>query len=151
MRYKFNIQPENCKYIVDENKRKVICIIENTRNTFISFAAHNFVIDVDYMDWSAVSHRSLSKQLEMPNRFWGIATCDENDTWDEETGKLVAFSKAKDKLNKSFFKRANLYVFTIDKYLNDAVDMLNRLGTKLENSTEMRHKKIAEIVGEPEV
>ena len=30
MRSKLNIHPEDCRFIVNEEKRKVICLIENT-------------------------------------------------------------------------------------------------------------------------
>lgn len=151
MSYKFNVAQEDCKYIIDRDKRKVVCLIENTKFMFTDFMNHNFVIAVDPFFTYSQSYKSLYPQLLMPNRFWGIATCDESDEWDEEVGKLIAYSRAKDKLNKSFFKRANCYVDTMDKYLNDSVDILNRLGDKLTASTERRHKKIADIIGEPEV
>lgn len=153
MNYKFNIKPEDCNYIINKDKRKIVCIIEKTRNMFVNFAERNFVLSPTCVDdpWGIIPHRELGSQLLMPNRFWGIATCSEDDEWDEETGKLIAYSRAKDKLNKSFFKRADLYVKTLDRYVNDSIDVLNRLGEKLEISTERRYKKISNALGEQEV
>ena len=148
MSYKFNVKPEDCYYIIDENKRKVVCLIENTKFMFLNFAKKNFKIPYYEVDWSKNPAKQLSNKLRMPNRFCGVATCSEEDEWDEETGKLIAYSRAKDKLNKSFFKRANLYISTLDKYLNDAVDMLNKLGARLEESTERRYNKISTILGD---
>lgn len=153
MNYKFNIKPEDCNYIINKDKRKIVCIIEKTRNMFVNFAERNFVLSPMDIDdpWKIIPHRELGPQLLMPNRFWGIATCSEDDEWDEEIGKLIAYSRAKDKLNKSFFKRADLYVKTLDRYINDSIDVLNRLGEKLEISTERRYKKISNALGEQEV
>ena len=86
----------------------------------------------------------------MPRRFVGIATCDPNDEFSVEAGKLIAFSKAKDKVQTSFFKRADLYVNTLDNWLQDAVEAINNYGKKLTENTKRRHQKIAELIGEPE-
>lgn len=152
MSYKFNVKPEECKYYIDEEKRKIVCVIDHTENMFINFADHNFVLTADCVDniWRDSRRTRLYDQLKMPSRFWGIATCNPEDEWNEETGKLIAYSQAKDKLNKSFFKRANRYVDTLDKHLNNSVAILNKLGDRLEVSTERRHKKISDIIGVPE-
>ena len=152
MKYKFSVRPEDCRYIVDEEKRKVICLIENTENMFTAFATKNFEIPYDCMDslWVTATPKHLHDKLRMPKRFWGIATCAEGDEWNEEKGKLLAFSKAKDKLDKSFFKRANLYVDTFDKSLNNAVVILNSLGDKLAANTMRRHEKLEELLGDTE-
>ena len=34
---KLNISSKDCKYIVDKNKRKVICIIDATEYLFLNF------------------------------------------------------------------------------------------------------------------
>jgi len=148
MKYKFNIHPEDCRYIVNEDKRKVICIIDDTEKLFINFANKNFEIPYDCTDTYFGNKSNLRPRLLMPKRFWGVATCDESDVWDEEIGKKLAFSKAKDKLNNSFVKRANLYVQTFDKYLDRAVEMLNNVCFKLNTSTDHRHNKLDALLGE---
>ena len=152
-KYKFNVKPSDCRYIVNEEKRTVVCLIENTDRMFIHFAENNFDIPWDCMD-SLWSHKPMNKlfhkKFYMSKRFWGIATCSEDDEWDVEKGKFLAFSRAKDKLNKSFFKRANLYVNTFDKSLNDAVSILNNLGEKLTVNTDRRNERIKELFGEDE-
>lgn len=150
MRSKFNIHPEDCRFIVNEEKRKVICLIENTDALFVDFADNNFDIPYDCMTLFGSrrpSKKNFYKKLYMPKRFWGIATCAEDDEWDVEKGKLLAFSKAKDKLNQSFFKRADLYISTFDRSLNDAVVILNNLGAKLTASSKHRHEKIDKLIG----
>ena len=150
MKYRFNVKPENCHYIVNEEKRKVVCLIENTKYSFINFANDNFIISPDNLSspWAIPNIRNLRDRLLMPNRFCGIATCSDTDEWNEETGKLIAYSRAKDNLNKSFFKRANFFINTVDRHIGDAIDILNMLGQKLEVSTDRRHKKIKNIIGE---
>ena len=150
-KYKFNVKPSDCRYIINEEKRTVVCLIEHTDCLFIHFAENNFDIPWDCMYYlcnSKPMNRSLRKKFFMPKRFWGIATCAEDDEWDVEKGKFLAFSRAKDKLNKSFFKRANLYIDTFDTFLNDAVLILNNLGEKLSVNAERRDKRIKELFGE---
>lgn len=151
MKYKFNIHPKDCRYIINEDKRKIICIIDDTENLFINFADKNFKIPYYCTDDYFNKEKSMYSKLLMPKRFWGIATCDENDIWNEEIGKKLAFSKAKDKLNNSFVKRANLYVNTFDRYLDHAVEILNNVCGKLNTSTDHRHNKLEVLLGEADV
>ena len=151
MRDKFNNHPEDCRYIIDEDKRKVICIIEDTEKIFIDVATYNFKIPYDCTDTYFGNKNNLFPKLLMPKRFCGIATCNKDDVWDEEIGKKLAFSKAKDKLNKSFVKRANLYVHTFDNYLDRAVEMLTNICDKLNASIEHRHNKLDVLLGEADV
>ena len=144
---KINLTKENARYIVNEEKGKVVCIFENTDNMFLDYARNNLKIATN-CDSSFKS--KLYPRLYMPNKFIGVATCDANDTFSIETGKLIAYNKAKNKIQRSFFKRANLYINTIDKWLNEAMDSINRYGEKLETNTARRHDKIVGLVGEPE-
>jgi hypothetical protein len=146
---KYNITPNDCKFIINKDNKTVVCIYEGSARTFIDFANHNFNVKT-YCDSSYTSYRfsPLMDKLYMPNKFIGVATCSENDEWNEEIGKKVAFSRMKDKLNRSFFKRANLYVKTIDKWMDDAVYLINTVGQKLEVNQEKRHNLIKSYVGE---
>ena len=51
-------------------------------------------------------------------------------------------------LLKSFFKRANTYINTLDNWVNEAANTLNALGEKLTINKEKRHNHIKELVGE---
>ena len=73
----------NVKYIIDKSNRKVICLIENTREAFYHFmydwnTKTDFVFRIDY------------KKYKMNNAFRGVATCSPNDEWDEKLGKQIA-------------------------------------------------------------
>ena len=149
----FNIKPtdERVKYIVNEDKKVVVCVIEHTRELFNDFCNKNFKISARTTDfWPREPHRNLFEKLNMPDRFVGQAYCSVNDEWNVDTGKLIAFSRAKDNLNKSFFKRANLYVNTLDKWANEAADVLDQIGVKLSVNTEHRHNLIDSILGPEE-
>jgi len=143
-----NITKENARFIVNPEKRKVVCIIEDTRDLFINFVEKNLPIKTYCRSMWGDKH--FEKQLLMPNRFIGIATCDITDEWNEETGKLIAFSRAKDNLHKSFFKRANTYINNIDDWLTEAVERINTYGDKITRNTERRHNRIAALLGEEE-
>jgi len=149
---KFNIKPSDAKYIIDEKNRVVVCRIENTRHLFQNFVNKNFKIgpNCDEMLWVSTVRPTLSDKLIMPNRFVGVAKCSQDDEWSEETGKLIAFSRAKDKLNKSFFKRANTYINCLDKWTNEAAATLRNIGNKLTINTQHRHNLIKSIIGDDE-
>lgn len=146
---KINITKDKARFIVNEDARKVICIIDHTSNLFVDYADKNLKIRPDCdngMIWSSNRSR-LYPKLKMPNKFVGIASCNLEDEFSVETGKLIAFSRAKDKIQRSFFKRANLYIKTLDAWLFEAVDSINRYGDKLEKNTEKRHQHITDLVG----
>ena len=144
---KFNITPKDCKFIVDSKNKKTICILNNSKFLFVNFIEDNF----DFPSW-AYDDGDLNfyRKLSMPNRFVGIATCGPDDEWDEKIGRMIAFSRMKDNLNKSFFKKANFFVTSIDKKLDKAVDLFNIIGQKLEVNQQHRHQLIESLIGKEE-
>lgn len=148
MKFNFNIKPSDARYIINEDKKVVVCIVENTENLFRDFVDNNFRLGT-HCDFPNHGRR-LNLSLSMPNRFIGIARCSKDDEWSPELGKLIAFSRAKDNINTSFFKRANTYVNFIDKHLNIAVDTFNSLGQKLSKNTEHRHNLINTLLEDTE-
>ena len=141
----FNIKPTDAKYFIDKEKRTVVCVLEKTENLFIHFIVDNFTIRP-----TVIGNDSLYKKFKMPNRFIGIARCSADDEWNPETGKLIAFSRMKDNLNQSFFKRANTYVNFLDETTNQAESVFNRIGEKLSVNTYHRHNLINSILGAEE-
>lgn len=146
---KINITKDKAQFIINEDARKVVCIIDHTSHLFLDYAEKNLKIPPD-CDILCGGNSRLYPKLKMPNKFVGIASCNPEDEFSVETGKLIAFTRAKDKIQNSFFKRANFYINTIDDWLNQAMDAINSYGEKLEINTKRRHKKIASLVGEPE-
>lgn len=149
MKYKFNITPDKCRFIINEKNRTVTCILEHTKYMFMDFARENFNIQPFHAsDFAPVLN--LSKRCIMPNRFYGTATCSEDDEWNVEYGKVIAFSRMKDKLNRSFFKRCHTFINTLDQWLDDAVYIINQVGDKLSFNAEKRHDYIESLIGPEE-
>ena len=141
-----NIKMDKCRFFVDEEKRTVICVIEDTHNLVRNF------FDLNYL-WDETSSRQvrfepygkLSKFMFLPDRFVGKAVCAPEDEWNEEVGRLIAFNRAKMKLNTSFFKRAQEYVTEIDAAFNDMVTRVNEYGARLSRGADKRLEHIKRI------
>lgn len=134
------IKTKDCRFYIDEEARTVVCVIPNTKDMVYDFIREHFdwgdVSMYDAMSWH------LSNAIDMPHSFMGKAVCAPEDEWNKETGCMIAFSRAKDKCYKSFFKRANTFVQTIDRRLGDMIEMFNDFGMKLENKREALQNEI---------
>jgi hypothetical protein len=134
------IKMSDCRFYVDEVERVIVCVIPHTERMLREFIQDHFRwndIDMDF----AIGYHFESK-LCMPNSFMGKAVCAEEDEWNEELGKKIAFSRAKDKCYKSFFKRANLLVQTLDRRLGDMIEAFNDFGLKLDAKREALESQI---------
>lgn len=146
------IKMSNCKFYVNEAERTVVCVIppyikdENGEcNSCTSAMVTEFIHDnfmFPEIDFRYALENKLLDELVMPTSFIGKAVCSSEDEWDEETGKMIAFSRAKDKCYRSFFKRANKFVQAIDRRLGDMVDRFNDFGLQLEDKHERLQAKI---------
>lgn len=141
-----NVSMKDATFYINEKKRTVTCVIDHTHSRFVDFVEEM----IPYSSPSWLFNYRDQKKLEMPNKFVGIATCGENDEFSEEIGKKIAFSRAKDNLNRSFFKRADYFIKYIDSYLDTAIDKINRYGECLEKSTNHRHEAIEKLIGQEE-
>ena len=119
------IKMSDCRFYVNEEERTVICVIPNARFKFLSYMYDKF------MYHRKVGFSVDESELELPKQFIGKAVCSKEDEWNEETGRMIAFARAKNKFYKSFFKRANLLVNSIDKELTYMVDTFNSFGEVL--------------------
>jgi len=154
------IKMSDCRFYVDEDARTVICVIppiitnksgdrQNTSDMVFDFIRENFQFsDIDMYDAISFWNKNFSNKLIMPRSFIGKAVCAPEDNWDVELGKMIAFSRAKDKCYKSFFKRANKFVQTIDRRLGDMITVFNDFGVKLENKRENLQQRIEEMTAE---
>ena len=128
------IKMSDCKFYVDEDARVVVCVIPNTNDMLIDFVREHFRWDDVDMDYAIDYH--FEPKLQMPRSFMGKAVCAAEDEWNEDLGRKIAFSRAKDKCYKSFFKRANLLVQTYDRRLGDMIETFNDFGLKLDSKRE---------------
>ena len=127
------IKMSDCKFYVNKEKRTIVCVIPNTHFAVCKFIEDNFQfpdINFDYSISNWNNHNT--KELLMPHSFSGRAVCAEEDEWDEELGRMIAFSRAKNKFYKAFFKRANSFINLVDRRLGDMVEIFNNMGEKLE-------------------
>ena len=139
------IKMSDCRFYVDEDARTVVCVIPNTKNMVKDFIEeHAKWPDIDV--WMHYGTK-FEKAMTMPYSFMGKATCSPEDEWDLELGRMLAFSRAKDKCYKSFFKRANHYVQTIDRRLGDMITIFNDFGVKLEDKRDALQDEINDWMG----
>ena len=134
------IKMSDCNFYVDEDARVVICVIPNTKTMVHDYINEHFRFP--NLDFSYIISGRLYEELIMPKSFMGKAVCAEGDDFNVETGKLIAFTRAKDRCYKSFFKRANLFVQTVDRRLNEMIDEFNDFGMKLE----AKHSALLEAI-----
>ena len=142
------IKMSDCRFYVDEELRTVVCVIPNTSEMVIDYIYEHF--EFSDFDFSFCMDRRLRAKLEMPNSFRGRAFCAEEDEWDEETGKLIAFARAKEKCYTSFFKRANLFIQALDRRLGDMIDSFNEFGKQIDKKASTLNRQISELVEEEE-
>lgn len=132
---KLSIKRTDCKFYVNEKKRTVVCVIPNTVHLLQDFLDDN--------DWSICS-RLAWRELELPASFTGIARCAPDDEWDEERGKTLAYTKARDHLYRCFFKRANYAVELYDDNINTMIMKLNDMGERVASRQEQLYNQIKE-------
>lgn len=138
------IKMSDCKFYVDEAARTVVCVIPNTQLMVTDFMHEHFRWkDMDF--WMGLEY-ILDDKLTMPHSFMGKAVCSKDDEWNEETGRLIAYSRAKDKCYKSFFKRANMLVQLIDRRLNNMITIFNDFGDQLDEKKFKLQTKIEELI-----
>lgn len=140
---KHSIRKEDVTYVVRPEQKKVIAYIEGTQWMFTDFVNENY--PGAHVFWC---NESLEDKLKMPNKFIGVATCGPDDAWDENVGRLIAFDRMKDNLNKSFFKRANTFVAEMEKRLDLFCERVNGYGEKLETNMNRRKAVIAKVLGD---
>lgn len=146
---KLNIKKEDCRFIVNEEKRTVVCIIDQTRALLYHFIEPNsWTSRVQVGSITFEPELKLSSDLMLPDKFIGKAVCSKDDKWDPEVGKLIAYDRAKNKLHNAFFKRAQLFANEIDKSLSELVTSFNEYGEQLSKSADKRAKKIEELTKE---
>lgn len=137
------IHRKDCKFIVKPEERVVLCIIEGRH-------IKDMLLDyIEDFEPSAIevwpTGCDLRKRLTMPRSFVGKATCSESDEWNEELGRKIAYSRAKNKLYTSFFKRANTFINEVDYKLNKMISHLNDFGAKLDEQRINLEQNIKEL------
>lgn len=128
------------QYFVNKEKGIVVARINDCKRDFISFL-------FDSCNQNALAYRDKEyDQLLMPRSFVGVAQLGENDIWDEELGKQIAYQRAKQKRDASFFKRANMLVRLYERELDKLCNLFDAYGKRLSDNNEYRERKIMEKI-----
>ena len=90
------------KYYVNNDKRTVVCVL-----TCGEFSAMEFIENGG--DFAPFVRKAI-----MPTKFIGKAKCAPGDTFDENVGKTLAFTRAKTKFDKSLINGVRM--LTIKQY-----------------------------------
>lgn len=132
------VKMKDCQFYVNKDKRTVTCIYYN---------------DNPAAPWGFCSH-SKYKNLanydipDMQRRYVGIARCCPTDKWNEDIGKLVAYSHMKNSYFKEFFKIVNDFFHETEDDLDRLLQDGNRLGDKFNHELtrldELIKKKVEE-------
>lgn len=136
------IKMSDCKFYVNKDERVIVCVIQDTKYMFDDYLREHF----QWKEFDLFYALDLENQM-MPNSFMGKAVCSENDEWNEGLGRKIAFSRAKDKCYRSFFKRANALVNDIDRRLGEMVDSFNTFGDNLSKKKENLQYQIDQELG----
>ena len=134
------IKMSDCKFYVNEDERVIVCVIQNTEFMFADYIC-------DHFNWRDFYLGHIADDYMMPNSFMGKAVCSENDEWNEDLGRKIAFSRAKDKCYRSFFKRANSLINCIDRRLGEMVDSFNTFGDNLSKKKDNLQYQIDQELG----
>lgn len=145
MNYHFSI--EDCNFYINEEKRIVTCVINDTKYMFMEFVK-DFALK--YKNSDIFVNANTWKKFEMPARFVGIARCHPDDVFDPSLGKVIAYSRAQKNMYKSFFKRANTYVQLLDDSLDRIVGTFNNMGENISKAADSTDKLIADRLKEAE-
>ena len=132
---KVSIKQSDCKFIVKPENRIVICKIDSLNEKRLRDVVLDFAADISEMKkMLPYIYGAKRDALEMPASFTGIARCSEEDEWDEEKGKKLAFYRAKNKFYNSFFKRANMLVNNLDELADLLAENFNALGDSVDDN-----------------
>lgn len=138
---KHAFKKDQVEYRIDVEKREVVCEIHNTAQMFADFVEASETVMVCARDYHL---------LTMPSSFIGRASCSVEDEWRLKVGKLIAYHRAKEALNKSLKKR----IKTINKVIMTRLCLLNRYfhnyETKLAANTNRRVMIIENELGDNE-
>lgn len=93
MKTKTGVTIVDKKFIYNEEKETIVCILKCTLNPYLLW--HRHAIDIDYNYWK---HHLPKVNVSGDFTAVGIAICNSVDTYNEETGRRIAESRAKVKV-----------------------------------------------------
>lgn len=123
---KLGVNKKNCRFYVDEVARVVVCVIPDTRFTFVHFIEKNknaYQIDLPFP--------YPYDEYYFPSSISAKAKCAPEDEWDEEYGRELAYQRAKEKYYRYFFNLTDKYFAYIEKQVSRCVELFDEVQARL--------------------
>lgn len=131
-----NVEGIAYKYTIDDCKGIVICYIRST-NPYHREKVHirndlflEYYFEKRIKNRSSMYYDSLNFK-KRANEAKGIARCHNNDTFDEEKGKKIAYYRAYNKYMTRRRNRVSAFIKELADMQKDAKDLYNMLRCKL--------------------
>ena len=131
---KISVSQNDCNYIVDKENRRIICIYRPPCRIVVNYI--NTTCPYVFMP------EKLYESMALKSYYRGIAVCAEDDEWDEDFGKLVAFNKVREKYYNAVWRRVNRFFNWLDDSTNESARQFDYMGDKWGKSIDMTEKLI---------
>lgn len=128
------VNKKNCRFYVDEAARVVVCVIPDTRSTFISFLEENL-----YQNEIMLPLPNY-RDYDFPSSISAKAKCAPEDEWDEEFGRELAYQRAKEKYYRYFFNLADKYFAYIEKQVSRCSELFNGIQARLNKKADTQNE-----------
>jgi len=138
-----DIKPEDCVFIVNKEKRTVVCYMVDVNHQFVDTVPYDFDEFLRDDRWSSHSKYVLN------TKYCGIAKCAPDDEWDEEIGRRIAYHRMLHKFHKDFFRVASKFINTVDALLLDYLEQVNSFGERCSRNYQRQLDWISEHVKMP--
>lgn len=139
-----NFKQKDCRFIVNEEKRTVVCLLERKR---FSVTIDEYLQSKDIDAFNGIRSfnraRALQNTLRLPRRVSAKAVCLPEDKFDVELGKLIAFHKLKAKVLQMYNKRITYVTKYIMHMYDDMEDDFNKFYDKMYAEAERREVAIS--------
>ena len=110
----------NVRFVIKPEERKVVAFTDS-KTCESKYYLTDIVVALISKHWYhsgiilvAEGNTNIYKQLHLNSSYKAVATCHEDDTWDEETGIRIAREKITDKLNKAVKRRLIAFIDLMD-------------------------------------
>lgn len=128
------VNKKNCRFYVDEAARVVVCVIPDTRLTFINFLEENL-----YQNEIMLPLPNYS-DYDFPSSISAKAKCAPEDEWDEEFGRELAYQRAKEKYYRYFFNLTDKYFTYIENQVSRCAELFNGIQARLNKKADTQNE-----------
>lgn len=107
------------KYIIDKEKRVIVCILERCK--------YDAVEGIDKHS-GIPSLTTYSEPFLMKNTYKGVAKCSVDDEWDERTGMRIAFERAYNQYKHDYQIVATKAINRVESAINNFENWASKRG-----------------------